>query len=161
MPSRWEEYKERLQSFRSEYAVLAYHWRFSQGLRFILLGVAATAFSGLLGAYRVVLLASIVKTSTTLDHFLAILVPFAGLVLSFVADAMERAIEHMLTATTLRGRVLEEKLHILNGMFADVGTGVMVRQSQLTVPRVMRVVFVISHIGWIVLLALAIWSLLT
>lgn len=157
MSFRWEEQREQFQSLRVEYSVVSNHWRFSQGLRFVFLGVAATAFSGLFSAYRLVLLADVAPTSTVLDDFFALLVPFVGLLLSLFADAMERAIEHMLTAAVLRGRMVEHGLGIKDGIFGDIGTGIAVKKRQFTVPKIMRFVFTLSHLIWTLLFGLAAW----
>jgi len=159
MCTQWEERQEKIESLRSEYSTVANHWRFSQGIRFILFGVSATAFSGLFGAYRIVLLAVVGDQSTAINRFLALLVPFVGLVLSFLVDAMERAIEHMLTTATLRGRAIESELNIKGRIFSDIGTGVKFSRRRFSVPQVMRVIFVLNHIAWAVLSSVTIWAL--
>jgi hypothetical protein len=84
--SRWEEHQEELESFRSEYDIVANHWRFLQGLRFIFLGIISTAYAALFGAYGSVFN---IPNVNGWNRMLLVIIPIFGAVVSRLARLVD------------------------------------------------------------------------
>jgi hypothetical protein len=151
--SRWEEYKENLQSLRAEYGIVVSHWRFLQSTRLLFTGTILSAFVALFGVYRVLSSAS----GINFDRVLTLLVPFLGIAISLMSFFFERLLERMISGSTKRGRALEESLKIRRGIFFSTGAGLPVPSvGRITIPDTISFLYLSLFVFWTMLFAFSV-----
>jgi hypothetical protein len=158
MADRWEEYKEQLISFRTEYSLLFPDLHFFQGLRFAVLGATLPLAAGLFTFYRSAFPFVKIKSKTAVpspavsnEPYIALLVATLAVILFMAVYSVDLGIRNQTGALIMRGTTLEEALGSKNGAFTTL-------QNRTHLPIIFRISGIIT-IGFYFGLALSLYLL--
>ncbi len=141
MSDRWEEHKEQLATFRTEYGLLFPDLHFFQGLRFAVLGAALPIAAGLFNVYRTAL--PIIQNRLFTPHpapedpVAGFLAAGLGMLLVLGIYSTDLGIRNQTTALILRGAELEAILDIERGAFTAL-------KNRVRLPMIFRISGIIT-----------------